>query len=77
MLTHGISCGFPGIGDHDDRYNFEHMIGIQDSYVFPVKIEDGIAYYVEGDGNWSVDECFPWQAYNKWAIEKLEKELEL
>lgn len=77
MLKCGISCNVGGVGEFDDVYNFEHMIGIQDRYVFPVKIEDGIAYFAESDGKWCEDECFPMEAYNLWVLKKLEEELEL
>ena len=81
MLTHGVSFEIEGIGGgiggQDDVYNFELMMGIQGSFLFPVKIEDGVAYYADTDGNWSKDECFPREAYNKWVSEKLEEELGL
>lgn len=72
----GINPSATIIDDEYNHYYFDLMLGIQDGFLFPLKIEDGKAYFLrEGDG-WIEDEIFPWEEYNKYITLKLEEELQ-
>lgn len=75
MIDRGYGKGVRSSSCDESTYWFEVMIGVQGGFIFPVKVEDGVAYWCSKEGEWIEDEEFPFECYNQYVTKKLEESI--